>query len=134
MLSLTITGFDADPDQVSEILGLVPTQVARKGDVGVSGRPRTFSGWWHDVHEAPVTDGGAHDAALNRILTQLRGREERFAALRRLVKPQQVAIYGGFHLAADSQAGVWLGVDQMRLLVACGIEWGMELFGADPAG
>ena len=75
MLSFGISGFDADPDRVTEILGLAPTDIGRKGEVSRSGRKRTFNGWWLDAHEERLTGGADHHHALNKLLSALQGRE-----------------------------------------------------------
>ena len=131
MLCLSITGFETDPDQVTDILELVPTGLARKGDIGKSGRTRDFNGWWHDIHAARLTDGGMHDKALDELLQLLKGQEDKFLALRETIKPRQVVIYGGLYHGRDEQCGVWLNVEQMRLLAALGIEWSLDLFSQD---
>lgn len=128
MLSLTITGFDADPDRVTEILGISPTSVARKGEPGLSGRSSTFNGWWLDAHKEPLTSGADLDAGLKRILAHLAGHARRFSALRAELKPEQIHIYGGFYVRPDAQCGLWLEPEQMRVLAECGVGWGLDVF------
>lgn len=128
MLTLAITGFDADPDLVTEMLGFEPTFVGRKGEPSQTGKPRTFNGWWYEAEDQRLVDGGQHDAALARILAQLRGRKDRFAKLWKSLQPKQVTIYGGLYVPADRQCGVSLEPDQMQLLAACGIGWGLDVF------
>jgi len=129
MLTLAITGFDADPRTITEILGIGPTNLAHKGVTSLpSGKPKNFNGWFYDAHPAPLTGGADHDTCLEHILELLRGREERFVRLRDEVRPDSVGIYGGFHFFEDEQAGVWLDVSQMRVLADCGVEWGLDMF------
>ena len=128
MLCLAITGFDADPDLVTELLQIEPTLVRRKGEVAGSGRAQTFNGWWREANEAPLLDGAQHDGALKVLLGHLRGREDRFAKLREQVRPESVTIYGGLHVPADQQCGIWLDPYGMGLLAACGVGWGLDLF------
>ena len=128
MLTLAITGFDADPDLITETLGFEPTSVGRKGEPSQSGKPRTFNGWWHDVEPERLIDAGQHADAMIRMLAQLHGREDRFARLRDVVGPEIVTIYGGLYVPVDRQCGVSLEPDQMQLLAACGIGWGLDLF------
>lgn len=130
MLTLAITGFDADPSAVTEALGFGPTTIGRKGEPSPSGRPRTFNGWWHEVEEQPLVAGKQHDDAMGRIIGLLHGREDRFATLRKLIQPKQLTIYGGLYVPSDGQCGVWLEPDQMQLLAACGVGWGLDLFAA----
>jgi hypothetical protein len=130
MLTLAITGFDADPNAVTEALGIEPTTIGRKGEPSPSGRPRTFNGWWHEAEEQPLVDGKQHDDAMGRILVLIQGREDRFATLRTSIQPKQVSIYGGLYVPSDRQCGVWLEPDQMQLLAACGVGWGLDLFTA----
>lgn len=131
MLTLAITGFDADPARVTQILDIDPTAVAHKGVVSLPGsREKTFNGWWREAHEARLSGGSDHDQALSLIVDLLRGREERFARLRQEVRPKAVGIYGGFYLLQDEQAGVWLDPTQMRVLADCQVEWGLDLFSA----
>lgn len=133
MLCFSITGFEPDPDLVTETLGITPTLVRRRGIAGQSKRPSTFNGWWLDAHEDRLVDGAQHSSALNHILGQLRGRIERFATLRDLIKPQSMTIYGGIYVPADEQCGIWLDSGQMQLLASCGIGWGVDLFVMTPA-
>ena len=131
MLALCITGFDVDPSLVTKTVGFEPTSIGRIGEPSQSGRPRTFNGWWHEAGDQRIGDGGQHDGALIRILDNLKGREDRFAELRKLIRPKQVMIYGGLYVPSDEQCGVWLEPDQMKLLAACGVSWGLDLFAAD---
>jgi hypothetical protein len=129
MLTLAITGFEADPTTISEILGIQPTALAHRGVVSLPSRkPKTFNGWFHDAHPAQLSNGADHDTALEIIIDRLRGREERFARLRQEVRPESVGIYAGFHFRTGEQAGVWLDASQMRVLADCEIEWGLDLF------
>lgn len=133
MLSLTVSEFEADPDRVTELLGIEPTRVSRKGHVGGrSGRPWRRNDWSYEV-EAHLTNSETHDAALNCILRQLHGREERFAALRELIKPRHVIISGGFYIHPDEQCGILLDPDQMRLIAACGVAWGLDFYVRGPS-
>lgn len=131
MLSLAITHFDADPDEVTELLRLEPTSTERLGAVTPSGRLSQFNGWWLEAHVARVTSGGEHDAALSTLLDLLRGREAQFAMLRDRLSPRQVTIYGGLYVSPEEQCGVWLEPEQMQVLAACGVGWGLDLFVAD---
>jgi uncharacterized protein DUF4279 len=79
MLTLTIARFDVDPDSVTDILGLAPTSVARRGEPRPSGRPHDFNMWRLEFHEAPVVDGRDHAIAIDKLIAQLKGREHRFA-------------------------------------------------------
>lgn len=131
MLVLCITGFDVDPTIVTRTIGFEPTSVGRIGEPSPSGRPRTFNGWWYEAESQRLAGGEQHDDALVRILGTLKGREDRFAELRETIRPKQVAVYGGLYVPSDAQCGVWLGPDQMMLLAACGVGWGLDLFAAD---
>jgi hypothetical protein len=129
MLNLTIARFDADPDAVTDILGLAPTSVARRGEARPSGRLHDFNMWHLELHEAPIIGGREHADAIARLIGQLMGREHRFAELAKTVRPASISIYGGFYVS-DEQQGVWLDADQMAVLAACGIGWGLDLFEA----
>jgi len=128
MLTLAITGFEADPNRVTDILGIEPTSTGRKDEPLQSGRPRTFNGWWKDIEPGRLVDARQHADAMVRILDQLRGRESHFARLRKEIQPRNVSIYGGLYIEADRQCGVFLDPDQMRLLADCGVEWGLDVF------
>jgi hypothetical protein len=132
MLSLCISGFEADPDEVTLILGITPTSVGRMGEPNKSGRARTFNGWWLETHETRLTDGAAHDSALNAIVALLRGKADRFNRLRQALKPTQISIYGGLHHLPEQQCGVWLDPGQMQVLAECGLGWGLDVF-VEPA-
>lgn len=129
MLTLTIARFDVDPDAVTEILDLAPTSVARRGEPRPSGRLHDFNVWKLELHAAPLLDGREHANAIDTLIGQLKGREHRFAELARTIKPASITIYGGFY-ASDEQQGIWLDADQMAVLAACGIGWGLDLFEA----
>jgi hypothetical protein len=131
MLCLAITGFEADPDEVTKLLQLEPTATVRRGELTRSGRPSRFNGWWLEAHKARVTSGGQHDAAIGVLIDHLRGREARFAILRDNLGPQQVTVYGGLYFATEEQCGVWLEPEQMKVLASCGVGWGLDLFVAD---
>jgi hypothetical protein len=129
MLCLSITGFEVNPDQVTELLGLEPSSTIREGEAHKSGRISKFNGWWLELHEAPLLDGGEHANAIDALIGQLKGREPRFVELARTIKPESITIYGGFYVS-DEQQGVWLDAGQMAVLATCGIGWGLDLFEA----
>lgn len=131
MLCLSIMGFEADPDRVTDLLQIMPTRVARKGTASRSGRAHASNAWWLESHEAPLTDGSQHVSALGNIIHQLQGRADHFARLREELNPSTISIYGGLYLQSDEQCGVWLEPEQMCLLAACGITWGLDLFVKD---
>jgi len=129
MLTLTIARFDADPDAVSGLLGLTPTSVARRGEPRPSGRLHDFNVWHLELHAAPLIDGREHANAIDALVGHLKGREHLFAELANTIRPASISIYGGFYVS-DEQQGVWLDPDQMVVLAACGIRWGLDLFEA----
>src|SRR5665213_1500761 len=128
MLHLAVTGFEGDPDEVTAILGLNPTLTGRRGEPSRSGRLRTFNGWWMAKGEERLTDGREHNDALDQILATLDGRAEQFARLRQTLSPTQVTIYGGLYHRPDEQCGIWLDPAQMKVLVDCGVGWGLDIF------
>jgi hypothetical protein len=128
MLTLAITGFDADPNRVTDTLGIEPTSIGRLGEPLRSGRPRTFNGWWKDVEPERLVNARQHADAMVRMLDYLRGREGHFAQLRKEIEPRKVSIYGGLYIEVNQQCGVFLDPEQMRLLADCGVGWGLDLF------
>ena len=42
------------------------------------------------------------------------------------IRPASVSIYGSYDVS-DEQQGVWLDPEQMAVLAACGIRWGLDL-------
>lgn len=128
MLCLAITGFEADPDLVSELVDLTPTSVARRGTPTRGGRTYQFNGWWLEAHEDAITGGAQHHAGIDALVAQLRSRVDRFATLRDRLSPKSVTIYGGLYVSPNAQCGLWLEPHQMRVLAACGIGWGLDLF------
>ena len=129
MLTLTIARFDVDPDMVTNLLGMTPTSVARRGEPRPSGRLHDFSAWHLELHAEPLVDGREHANAVGALIEQLKGREHLFAELARTIRPASISIYGGFYVS-DEQQGVWLDADQITVLAACGIGWGLDLFEA----
>jgi hypothetical protein len=129
MLTLTIARFDVDPDAVTDILGLTPTSVARRGEPRPSGRLHESNMWHLELHAAPLVDGREHENALAELIGQLKGREHLFAEMAKTVGPGSVSIYGGFYVS-DEQQGIWLNPEQMAVLATCGIGWGLDLFEA----
>jgi hypothetical protein len=129
MLTLAITGFEADPNHVTKILDIKPTLIGVKGEPSRTGKPRTFNGWWlEDAETARITDGAQHADALTRILDQVQGREDGFARLREIIRPTEVSIYGGLYVTPDQQCSVFLDPGQMGLLALYGIGWGVDIF------
>jgi hypothetical protein len=131
MLSLIVTGFDAEPEVVTEILQIEPTSVRRKGDVGKKGKPSRSSGWHFDVHPGRLTDGQQHEDALAKLMARLRDREVHFTRLHSEVRPSDVGIYGGMYVPANGQCGIWLMPDDMMTLARCGLAWDMHLSAGD---
>ena len=132
MFALTINRFDADPDKVSDILDLQPTFVARKGEVSPqSGRPYGGNLWQLDAHPDRLFGADEHEAGLAAIVALLRGREQQFARMRQVVRPEKVTLYGGLYVNENEQCGVSLDQAQMCGLTDCGVSWGMDIFPAD---
>jgi len=129
MLALIIARFEVDPDRITDLLGLTPTSVARRGEPRPSGRPHDFNMWKLELHAAPLVDGRQHADAVATLIDQLKGREQLFAELATTIRPERISIYGGFYVS-DEQQGIWLDPDQMAVLAACGIGWGLDLFEA----
>jgi hypothetical protein len=126
MLFLSVAGFDADPDQVTRILGIEPTWIARKGDPLSAGRRRRTNQWRWAARSDPLADGADHEDALAVLTQLLSGREPAFAELRNQLKPQSIEIWGDLNVD-DQQSKIWLDPPSMRLLAACGISWGLDL-------
>ncbi|MCC7266561.1 MAG: DUF4279 domain-containing protein [Caulobacteraceae bacterium] len=131
MLTLAITGFDGDPQTVTDILDIQPTSVVRVGDVTRSGRRAQFNGWWLEAHAERLTGGADHDNAVKVLVRAVRGHAKAFQALRERVRPTEVTLYGGLYHQRDSQCGIWLDAEDMLCLGECGIAWGLDLFGED---
>ena len=129
MLALIIARFEVDPDRITDLLGLTPTSVARRGEPRPSGRLHDFNMWELELHAAPLVDGRQHANAVATLIDQLRGREHLFAELAETIRPATISLYGGFYVS-DEQQGIWLDPDQMAVLAACGIGWGLDLFQA----
>jgi hypothetical protein len=126
MLTFTIARFDADPDAVTHILCLSPTSVSRRGEPRPSGRLHTFNSWHLELHPGPIIDGRQHADAIRVLINQLKGREHLFTELANKIMPASVSVYGAYYVA-DEQQGVWLDPDEMAVLAACGIGWGLNL-------
>jgi hypothetical protein len=129
MLTLTITGFDGDPQIVSDILDIEPTCVVRAGDLMRSGRVATCNGWWLEAGADRLASGADHDDAVKSLVRAVRGRAQAFQSLRERVRPKQITLYGGLYHQGDSQCGIWLDAEDMRCLGECGIAWGLDVFG-----
>jgi hypothetical protein len=127
MLRIAITGFSADPDTITEMLGIEPTRVRRVIDPG----PRRFNGWWFDAHPGRLRDGGDHAGSLTVLRQVLDGRADRFRAVAEQLRPSQMTIYGGLYHHTDDQCGVWLEPDDMALLATCRLGWGLDIFVAE---
>lgn len=134
MLSLQIVDFEDDPDRVTDILGIQPTSVRRKGDVLLSGRRTAQHNSWRLTVDTHFTGGSSHEEALSGILNAIRGHQRQFAALREQIRPRSVTIYGGLYKDFDQQCGVWLDASAMRLLADCAIDWGLDLYTEQPDG
>ena len=71
MLTLAITGFNADPNRVTDILGIEPTSIGRKDELSQSGKRRIVNGWWKDVEPERLVDARQHADAMVRMLDHL---------------------------------------------------------------
>jgi hypothetical protein len=149
MLRISITGFDADPDAITTVLGiipsrvrvgidpdaiatalgLIPSRVRRVGDGG----PKPFNGWWFEAHAPQLRSGGDHSRGIAVIKDVLRGREDRFRTVAETYRPDRMTIYGGLHYDSNEQGGVWLDPEDMALISACRLGWGLDLW-VDPFG
>ena len=127
MLRISITGFDADPDSITTVLGIIPSRVRRVSDGG----PRPFNGWWFEAHAPQLRSGGDHSRGIAVIKDVLRGREDRFRTVAETYRPDQMTIYGGLHHEPNEQCGVWLDPEDMALISACRLGWGLDLW-VDP--
>ncbi|MET3470201.1 hypothetical protein ABIC78_000703 [Novosphingobium sp. 1529] len=128
MLTLAITGFEAEPQAVSDTIGLAPTSTAIKGQIGKSGRPCKFNGWWIDVHPDRLNDGASHAEAVSTIVDLLRGKEAAFQRLIAEVKPKIITLYGAIYFNTNAQCGLWLDPAYMAVMASCGVGWGVDLF------
>jgi hypothetical protein len=126
MYFISIAGFDADPDLVTEILGIEPTWVARKGDALNNGQLRKTNQWRFATRSDPLEGGADHEDALKVLTRLLSGREAAFAELRTRTKPHSIEIWGDLNVD-DMQSKIWLHPSSMKLLAACGITWGLDL-------
>ena len=84
MFTLMITGFDADPQNVTDLIGLKPSSTAIKSEMSASGHIHKANGWWLEAHPDRLKDGVDHAEGISVIVNQLRGRE---AAFERLPRP-----------------------------------------------
>ena len=147
MLRISITGFDADPDSITTVLGIIPTRVRVGIDPGSitsvlgiiptpvrhvsDGGPRPFNGWWFDAHAPELRSGADHSRGIAVIKDVLRGREDRFRTVAETYRPDQMTIYGGLHHDPNEPCGVWLDPEDMALISACRLGWGLDLW-VDP--
>ena len=128
MLTLAITGFEAEPQVVSDAIGLEPTSTAVKGQLGRSGRPSKLNGWWLDVHPDRLNDGASHAQAVSSMVDLLRGKEVAFQRLIVELKPRSITLYGGIYFNTNAQCGLWLDPGDMVVMAACGVGWSVDLF------
>jgi hypothetical protein len=131
MFTLMITGFDADPQTVTDLIGLEPSSIAIKGQTSKSGREHRSNGWWFEAHQERLGDGAGHAQAISKIVAHLRGREEAFQRLKQEVRPDQVTLYGALYFNPERQCGLWLDASDMEVLAACGVDWGLDLIAQD---
>ena len=61
----------------------------------------------------------------------LRGREDRFRTVAETYRPDRMTIYGGLHHDPNEPCGVWLDPEDMALISACRLGWGLDLW-VDP--
>ncbi|BBE71916.1 DUF4279 domain-containing protein [Oharaeibacter diazotrophicus] len=127
MLALVITGFEADPSRITEILGVEPTYTSRAGEPSRTGRPHRKSQWRLSVDDRMDTYED-HERFLDILLSRISGRGARFATMREVVRPESVHIYGGLYVDTEFQNAIGLTVEQMATLVECRIEWGVDIF------
>src|SRR5690242_20032512 len=128
-LQLFVARFEADPGEVTAILGLDPTSVVRRADALPSGGQSRINSWALEVGAERLSNGSDHEAALRQILSLLEGKKEHFARLREEIRPERIAVLGDLHVASEVE-GLWLTPDQMKTLAECGIEWGFDVWPA----
>ena len=126
-LQLFVARFEADPDDVTNILGINPTSVVRKGDLLPSGGASRINSWASEAGLERLTNGSDHENALRQILSLLEGRTDRFARLRDEVRPQRIVVWGDLRIGSEVEA-LWLDPDQMKLLSECEVGWGCDVF------
>ena len=147
MLRISITGFNADPDAITTLLGIIPTRVRVGIDpasittvLGITpsrvrrasdGGPKPFNGWWFEAHAPQLRGGADHSRGIAMIKDLLRGREDRFRAVAETYRPDQMTIYGGLYHDPNEPCGVWLDPEDMALISACGLGWGLDIW-VDP--
>lgn len=129
MLCLSINGFEVEPSRITEILGIQPTTVQRRGETSpVTGRPFRKSQWIL-AFEEKVETFDDHAFLLDKIISIVSDKCEQFLFMRGEVKPESVSIYGGMYLKSGGQHGIGLTVTQMKALSECEIDWGVDIFG-----
>jgi hypothetical protein len=134
MLTLQITGFAADPTEVSSLLDLCPSRTAVSGQPRTTGggRPYHFNGWWLEIRSELLKGRGVeHAEAIAELIGLLRSREALFVRLRHELKPEALVIYGAMEVPWNEQCGIWLDAADMTILAACGIDWGVDLVAID---
>ena len=131
MFTLMITGFDADPQIVTDLIGLEPSSTVVKGEMGTSGHKHKFNGWWLEAHPDRLKNGVDHAESVSAIINQLRGREAAFQQLKKDLQPGQITLYGAVYFNPDGQCGLWLDASDMGVLAACAVDWGIDLFAED---
>lgn len=128
MLSLVITGFEAEPSRITEILALQPTHTHRQGEISErTGRAYEKSEWCLAIDKR-ITDYEDHSHLMDSLIATLSSRSAHFKAMRSEIFPDDVTVYGGYYYDADGQNGIGLTVFQMSVLADCQVAWGVDLF------
>ncbi|WP_334150487.1 DUF4279 domain-containing protein [Microbacterium sp.] len=91
LASLSVLSDTTDPDVITEVLGLTPDQIRRKGEVLHRGRIRTIHAWLVDVNELDNTEAD----------------ETGTRALRELLDRCTPAVGRIADLPADCEARIW---------------------------
>ncbi|WP_082590304.1 DUF4279 domain-containing protein [Agromyces sp. Soil535] len=117
--SLTVVSNETDPARVSEILGLLPTSIKRRGSVRPSGRTLDHNVWTLDVGRSANTDADETGTrALHDLVSFARPAAGKFPLLpsdcnaRIWWSTDSDSTQGGFVISADLAANIAaLGID-----------------------
>ena len=114
--------FDGDPEQISDLLGLVPTRTWQRGELGVGGRQREFNNW--ELHSPLPRTEIFQDSHLAALLDILESERERVLSV---ISKFECGLQGvGYY--TNENPGVHMSADLISRTAAFGLSIDFDLY------
>lgn len=120
-VSLRILGDELDPEEITELLKVSPTECCKKGDV-IAGKYKRRTGCWSLESHLP-DDIDVEDKVMH-LLSQVTNDESTWKLLN---SKYQIDLFCGLFLETDNR-GIELSVETIRKLSSLGIKIGFDIY------